>query len=110
VKANPRVRPAEAPTHRPFFTWHRFTLCDAAQGKIKKITFICGFEVDAIGGTATVGPITVAGIVGSSMVFQGSPAPQAGPWRVKTSHRAFPQARRTRLWQIDGFQMKALSD
>lgn len=35
-----------------------------------KTTFICGFNVQAIGGTATVGPVTVAGLVGSSMVFQ----------------------------------------
>jgi hypothetical protein len=34
------------------------------------MTFICGFSVDAIGGSAAVGPITLAGIVGSSMVFQ----------------------------------------
>jgi hypothetical protein len=33
-------------------------------------TFICGFDVSAIGGTAAIGPITVAGLVGSSMVFQ----------------------------------------
>jgi len=37
-----------------------------------KFTYVCGFHVDAIGGTATVGPVTLAGIVGSSMVFQGS--------------------------------------
>lgn len=43
-----------------------------------KFTFICGFEVDAIGGTAAIGPITVAGIVGSSMVFQGSATAAGG--------------------------------
>lgn len=37
---------------------------------VGKITYICGFSVDAIGGTAAVGPITVAGLIGSSMVFQ----------------------------------------
>jgi hypothetical protein len=37
-----------------------------------KTTYICGFHVDAIGGTASIGPLTLAGIVGSSMVFQGS--------------------------------------
>ena len=37
-----------------------------------KFTYVCGFHIDAIGGTAVVGPITLAGIVGSSMVFQGS--------------------------------------
>ncbi len=35
-----------------------------------KTTFICGFSIDAIGGTAAVGPITVAGLITSSMVFQ----------------------------------------
>lgn len=39
-------------------------------GVANKTTYICGFNVSAIGGTAAVGPITVAGIVGSSMVFQ----------------------------------------
>src|SRR5215469_3303557 len=43
-------------------------------------TYICGFNVSAIGGTATVGPITVAGLVGSSQVYQApvngtAPAP-----------------------------------
>lgn len=33
-------------------------------------TFICGFNVSAVGGTAAVGPITIAGIAGSSMVYQ----------------------------------------
>ena len=40
---------------------------DAATGKT---TFICGFNVQSIGGTATVGPITVAGLIGSSQVYQ----------------------------------------
>jgi hypothetical protein len=35
-------------------------------------TYICGFDVSAIGGTAAVGPVTVAGLVGSSMVYQMS--------------------------------------
>lgn len=39
----------------------------AASGKT---TFICGFNVQSIGGTATVGPITVAGLIGSSQVYQ----------------------------------------
>jgi hypothetical protein len=33
-------------------------------------TYICGFNVSAIGGTAAVGPITVANTLGSSMVYQ----------------------------------------
>lgn len=39
----------------------------AASGKT---TFICGFNVQSIGGTATVGPITIAGLIGSSQVYQ----------------------------------------
>jgi hypothetical protein len=35
-----------------------------------KFTYICGFNVNAIGGVATVGPITVAGLIGSSQVYQ----------------------------------------
>lgn len=35
-----------------------------------KTTYICGFNVQAIGGTATVGPITVAGLIGGSQVYQ----------------------------------------
>ena len=38
----------------------------AASGKT---TYICGFSVSAIGGTAVVGPITIAGLVTSSMVY-----------------------------------------
>lgn len=35
-----------------------------------KTNYLCGFNVQAIGGTATVGPITVAGLIGSSQVYQ----------------------------------------
>jgi hypothetical protein len=35
-----------------------------------KLTYICGFAVSAVGGTTAVGPITIAGLVGSSMVYQ----------------------------------------
>jgi len=35
-----------------------------------KTTYICGFNVSTIGGTANSGPITVAGLVGSSQVYQ----------------------------------------
>lgn len=34
-----------------------------------KTTYICGFVVSAVGGTATVGPITIAGLVGGSAVY-----------------------------------------
>jgi hypothetical protein len=39
-------------------------------GTAGKTTYICGFNVSAVGGTATVGPITVAGLIGSSQVYQ----------------------------------------
>jgi hypothetical protein len=35
-----------------------------------KFTYICGFDVSAIGGTATIGPVTVAGLVTASQVYQ----------------------------------------
>lgn len=35
-----------------------------------KTTYICGFNVSAIGGVATIGPITIAGLIGSSQVYQ----------------------------------------
>lgn len=35
-----------------------------------KTTYICGFDVSAIGGTAAVGPITIAGTVTASLVYQ----------------------------------------
>lgn len=34
-----------------------------------KTTYICGFNVSAIGGTAAVGPITIAGLITSSMIY-----------------------------------------
>lgn len=43
------------------------TLAASATGKT---TYICGFDVSAIGGAATVGPIVVAGLLGSSMTYQ----------------------------------------
>lgn len=39
----------------------------AASGKT---TYICGFNVSSIGGTAATGPITIAGLITSSMVYQ----------------------------------------
>lgn len=36
-----------------------------------KTTYICGIHIDATG-TGSIGPITVAGLVGSSMVFQAT--------------------------------------
>jgi hypothetical protein len=47
-------------------------------GAASKTTYICGFNVYAIGGTAAVGPITVAGLTGSSQVYQGSSSAAGG--------------------------------
>ena len=41
-------------------------------GTAGKTTYICGFTVSGIGGTADPGPVTIAGVVGSSMTFQMS--------------------------------------
>lgn len=35
-----------------------------------KLTYICGFNVSSVGGTAASSPITVAGLIGSSQVYQ----------------------------------------
>lgn len=35
-----------------------------------KTTYICGFDVSAVGGTAAVGPIVVAGLTGGSFTYQ----------------------------------------
>lgn len=40
-------------------------------GAVASVTnYICGFNVSAIGGTAAVGPVTIAGLIGSSQVYQ----------------------------------------
>jgi hypothetical protein len=39
-------------------------------GTSGKTTYICGFSVSAIGGTAAVGPITIANLVTASQVYQ----------------------------------------
>src|SRR5882762_8592928 len=39
-------------------------------GVASKTTFICGFNVQAVGGVASVGPVTIAGLIGSSQVYQ----------------------------------------
>ena len=44
-----------------------------AAGAGPKVTYICGFSVSAVG-TGAVGPITIAGIVTSSMIFQAASA------------------------------------
>lgn len=39
-------------------------------GVSNKTTYICGFNVSAIGGTAAVGPITIAGTITASLVYE----------------------------------------
>lgn len=39
-------------------------------GAVGRTTFICGLNVSAIGGSATIGPITVANLTGNSFVVQ----------------------------------------
>ena len=41
-------------------------------GVAGKTTYICGFTVTSFGGTGDPGPVTVAGITGSSAIFQMS--------------------------------------
>lgn len=36
---------------------------------VAKTTYICGFSVSAIGGTAAIGPITIAGTIIASLVY-----------------------------------------
>jgi hypothetical protein len=47
-------------------------------GVAAKTTYICGFNVQAIGGTAAVGPITIAGLTSTSQVYQGSSSAAGG--------------------------------
>jgi hypothetical protein len=37
---------------------------------VGKTAFLCDFDVSAVGGSATVGPITVAGLLGGSKIYQ----------------------------------------
>lgn len=55
-----------------------------------KTTYICGFNAQAIGGTAAVGPVTVAGLVGSSMVFQASSSAAGGTVARETFNPCVP--------------------
>lgn len=40
-------------------------------GVAGKVTYLCGFDVSAAGGTATISPITVAGLLGGTFTYQG---------------------------------------
>jgi hypothetical protein len=48
-----------------------------------KTTLLCEFDISAIGGTAAVGPITVAGLLGGSRIYQMS-ATAAGAFLSKS--------------------------
>jgi hypothetical protein len=54
-----------------------------------KTAYISGFSVSAIGGTATVGPITVAGLAGGSQVYSMNSA-AAGNTLVVNFAQAIP--------------------
>ena len=81
--ANPLPVSSGAPSGTPITgnsTGSTAAVTGTLAGTAGKTTYICGFNVSAIGGTATVGPITVAGLVGSSQVYQApvngtAPAP-----------------------------------
>jgi hypothetical protein len=53
-----------------------------------KTTYICGFSIDAVG-TGAIGPITVAGLLGGSMIFQLTAA-AGGAFRDKTFSPCIP--------------------
>lgn len=48
-----------------------------------KTTYICGFHIDSTGSGA-IGPITMAGLIGSSMVFQGTAGANNNPSQTFT--------------------------
>lgn len=50
---------------------------------VGKTTYICGFHLDSAG-TGAIGPITMAGLVGSSMVFQGTAGANNNPAQTFT--------------------------
>ena len=39
-------------------------------GVASQTTYICGFDVSSLGGTATIGPIVIAGLLGGSFTYQ----------------------------------------
>lgn len=47
-------------------------------GIASRTTYICGFNVQAAGGTAAVGPITIAGLTGTSQVYQATSTTAGG--------------------------------
>src|SRR4051812_23966059 len=47
-------------------------------GVADRRTYICGFDVSSIGGTAAIGPVVVAGLNGGSFTYQGSSSVAGG--------------------------------
>lgn len=58
-------------------------------GAASKTTYLCDFDVSAIGGTAAVGPIVVAGLLGGSRTYQLS-ASAAGVFLSKSFNPCLP--------------------
>lgn len=57
-----------------------------------RTTYLCNVDVSAIGGTAAVGPITIAGVNGGSLIYQGSASAAGGPVLTRTFTPCLPAA------------------
>lgn len=55
-----------------------------------RITYICNVDVSAIGGTAAVGPIVIAGLTGGSFTYQGSSSAAGGQVLSRTYAPCIP--------------------
>lgn len=40
-------------------------------GVANKVTYLCGFDISAAGGTATISPFTITGLFGGTFTYQG---------------------------------------
>jgi hypothetical protein len=58
-------------------------------GTSAKTTYICDFDISAVGGTAAVGPIVVAGLLGGSKTYQLSSS-AAGVYLSKSFNPCIP--------------------
>lgn len=43
-----------------------------------RLTYLCGFDISAIGGTAAISPVVIAGLNGGSFTYQGSSSAAGG--------------------------------
>lgn len=57
-----------------------------------RTTYICGVDVSAIGGTAAVGPIVIAGLTGGSFTYQASSTAAGGLPLTRTYTPCIPAA------------------